>query len=215
MKNTIKNLEKRIWQIEDQIKEINYERKDTSYRRKGGYFGTKEAYTSDSIIIETINRTRYLNTYICIRDNEDNRNLLAAYNSLKKLLKEMQIRKANRNLSKKADDVIKFGKYDAEKNPDGQYFSAGVYRVVFDVNGNVLASVFGGFYGSTPNHVDTKKWRKLLEKKLMAIPNAHIILKADGSCGDLFLRDYYDFDNVKIYDVPKFGGGFHTNIQVI
>lgn len=214
---TEKQIEKKIAELKERLYSQSFERKDTSYK-SGRYFGTHAADVRDCLVLESVARTRYLNTYICVKNTDENTLLRAEYFNLKLKLQELKIKKANSNLSAKIRDVIKFGKWDAIKNPDGQYFSAGVYRVAFDKYGNIIASVHGGFRDSCPYLVDSKKWVSKLEKTLNSLPDVHVVLKCDGSCGELFLRDYYEFENKKpkVYTVPNMQhGGVHVNMQIL
>lgn len=214
---TEKQIEKRIAELKEQLYSQSFERKDTSYK-SGRYFGTHAADVSDCLVIGVAARTPYLNTYICVKDTPENIALNAEYSHLRDKLDALRLKKANSNLSAKIRDVIKFGKWDAVKNPNGQYFSAGVYRAAFDRYGNVIASVKGGFHDSCPYLTDSKKWVSKLEKTLNSLPDVHVVLKCDGSCGELFLRDYYEFENKKpkVYVVPNMQrGGVHVNMQIL
>lgn len=215
---TLKSLNKDLEIAQEKLDAVSFERKDTSFRRKGGYFGTHSADLTNVIVVYKYARTRYLYTYTCIY--AENVHLFEKVNEIKAKIHALRERNAKRNFQKKLKEKIKIGKWDRETNPNGQYFSAGVYRVAFDSQGNVLAAIHGGYHDSCPYLIDVKKWEKAVKKTFENLPNYHITLKCDGSCGDLFLREYYEFPNIKVYDVPAPNGngnnGFvHENIQVI
>ena len=77
----IEKLNAQLADLEKQIKTISFERRDTSYRRPGGYYGTTEAFTDDVIVVDTIARTKHLNTYVCV--NIIHADLIDKYNNLK------------------------------------------------------------------------------------------------------------------------------------
>jgi hypothetical protein len=211
MKKTIKE---QISSLKSELYAQSFERKDTSYRRRGGYFGTNHADTSDCCILEVVSRTHYLNTYICV--SADLKDKVEKLRTLEDKKMRQDIKQANDSISERLKSEIKFGKY-SETNTDGQYFSAGVYRVAFDKYGNVLASIKGGYHDSCPYLVNPDLWSKKVKEIFESIPEYHVTLKCDGSCGDLFLRDYYEFEDspVKVYTVPSYNGGTHVNMQIV
>lgn len=76
----LQKIQKEIEKINAEIAAISIEIKDTSYRRSGGYYGTDKADTTGLVIVKTIERTKYLNTYICL--NPEYKHLADKYNGL-------------------------------------------------------------------------------------------------------------------------------------
>lgn len=66
----LEKLSKKLEKISSQIAAIAFEVKDYSYRRKGGYFGTVKANVSSFLVIKKVARTKYLNTYICVNNDQ-------------------------------------------------------------------------------------------------------------------------------------------------
>jgi hypothetical protein len=61
----IEKLTKALQEVEAEIAKVSFERKDTS-QKSGRYFRTVKADLSDVLVIAKYDRTRHLNTYICV-----------------------------------------------------------------------------------------------------------------------------------------------------
>jgi hypothetical protein len=79
--------------IEKKIEPVKIIKKDTSYRRAGGFFGTIPAATEGLIVIETIQRTKHLYTFICL--DPIHSELAEKYNSLKQAIAAERRRQGN------------------------------------------------------------------------------------------------------------------------
>ncbi|HMT75702.1 MAG TPA: hypothetical protein PKA77_16630 [Chitinophagaceae bacterium] len=102
----LQKIQRQLSEVESAISAISFERKDTSYRRSGGYFGTAKADTDDCIIIKSVARTRYLNTYICIYNNKTNQLLKLKFDELKNIMAIEQARLAKIARNKWAKESI-------------------------------------------------------------------------------------------------------------
>ena len=100
------------------------------------------------------------------------------------------------------------------------YFGAIVYRLAI-VDGKIAATIPGGYYDSRPHigdEIDADQWKSEIHAYLderLGKGNYRVV-KADGSGTHFFLRNPADADsvNVKVYDVPHYLGGMHTNYEV-
>lgn len=100
------------------------------------------------------------------------------------------------------------------------YFGAVVYRLAI-VDGKIAATIPGGYHDSRPrteDEIDADLWKQeihaYLDERLGK--GKYKIVKADGSGTHFYLRNPADADNVnvKVYDVPHYQGGMHTNYEL-
>jgi hypothetical protein len=110
----IEKLNAQLADLEKQIKTISFERRDTSFRRSGGYFGTNNALTNDVIVVDTIARTKHLNTYVCV--NIIHADLIDKYNNLKGEISSEYERINKKARNKWAKDSINSAKDAAERD---------------------------------------------------------------------------------------------------
>lgn len=100
------------------------------------------------------------------------------------------------------------------------YRGCGVYRLAIR-DRMIVATVYEGFYDSTPLHVDPKVWKDAVIAYVKERCGEVVWVKADGSGTYFFLRDAQDAKLIKVkeYDVPSpcgIGnkGRYHHNIEI-
>lgn len=96
------------------------------------------------------------------------------------------------------------------------YYGCGVYRVWWS-GGKIVAMLYGGYHNTCPRGVNYQKWWSAIDAAVEGRYPGAVCVKMDGSCTDLFFRDYEDSELVdnqaKVYAVPHYLGGTHINIQ--
>lgn len=152
MKKT-QQIQKELNRINSEIAKVSFELKDTSFRRSGGYFGTDKADTNGVVIVRTIARTKYLNTYVCVSLNHSQ--LVNELRGCEAALRSEELRLAKRAYNKWANDSINYcTRFVDEQIADGTVNTN--YVKVFVVGNNNI-------YGAHPfyQHSDYNKFRAM------------------------------------------------------
>lgn len=101
------------------------------------------------------------------------------------------------------------------------YHGCGVYRLAIS-SGKIVATLHGGYGDSKPDGVDYSAWVEAVNKYITEKIGGDLsMIKADGSCGQFFLRNEDDATliDAKQYAVPHaYGRGnmgyYHLNTQI-
>lgn len=149
----LEKLIKKVDALQSKINNVSFERKDTSYRRAGGYFGTSHANIDGLIVVSSFARTKHLNTYVCV--NQDESKLLRELKQAQFELKTERERLQYIAAKKWAENSIKEAEIFTENQIKDGTILTNYAKIFIEGNKNIYAC--HPYY----KHSDYNKWRAM------------------------------------------------------